>query len=397
MPQEMILSNTGRPIKYPMLDNEGRPKLLPYNLQVACDMAEADALQKSKQNALWNSLNQFQNAVGSGGSVGMDIPITTMTTIIKEKSEQKFYKLMGRSVSDYIPIKVGGEGAWSDYLLTYVVQQFAGNFEEGIIDMGSPSARLAEDWVGVKGVPVPTYVWAKKIGWNIAQLNAAAKAGNWDLVGSLEEAIKTDFDLGVQRWAFLGGRGLSGNNGVSFGLLNQPATDGITTNTTLITQPISAMNPSQFATFVQDLVGLYLINTNATQLFSHFVIPLTDFVALTTPISPTFPNVSMMTYLEDAFKKVNPNFKGILPLAYCDGPFNSDVFGGNGTQVYALYNFDPKSLRMDVPVPYSFTVPNTLDGWHLASVSYGQVTGLKTYHPQELMYFTFPSPSGGEP
>ena len=105
----------------------------------------------------------------------------------------------------------------------------------------------------------------------------------------------------------------------------------------------------------------------------------------------------MMTYLEDAFKKVNPNFKGILPLAYCDGPFNSDVFGGNGTQVYALYNFDPKSLRMDVPVPYSFTVPNTMDGWHLASVSYGQVTGLKTYHPQELMYFTFPSPSGGEP
>ncbi|HVN67641.1 MAG TPA: major capsid family protein, partial [Candidatus Sulfotelmatobacter sp.] len=363
----LILSNTGKPIKYPLLNSEGKPILLDRRLQEQCDMIEASCLQKAKEFGL-------VNAIGSGGAAGMDIPITTMTTIIKEKSEQKFYKLLGFSVSDFIPIKVGGEGAWSDYLLTYLVQQFMGNFETGIIDMGSPNVRLAEVSTGVKGVPVPTYLWAKSIGWTIPQVNAAARAGNWDLVSSLEEAIKTDFDLGVQRWAFLGGRGLNGTSGQAFGLLNQP---GITENTTLITQPISSMNTTQFQEFIQALPNLFLANNNYTQPFTHFVIPASDYFGMAAPLSPTFPVVSFGEYLEKALKAAVPGFQKVLPLAYSQADKNSDVFGGDGKNVYAAYNFDPKTLRMDVPVPYSFTVPNTINGFHMQSVSYGQLTGLK--------------------
>lgn len=382
MPAPMILSKTGKPIKYPLFNSDGTAKLLTRREQEVCDLIEMRSMEKAKEYMLLN-------AVGSSGPAGMDIPITTMTTIVKEKSLQKFYKLLGFDVSDFIPIKVGGEGAWSDYLLTYLVQQFSGRFETGIVDMGSPNVRLSEVSTGVKGVPIPTYLWAKAINWTIPQVNAAARAGNWDLVSSLEEAIKTDFDLGVQRWAFLGGSNLNGSNGTAYGLLNQP---GITTNTSLITQPISTMNPTQFQAFIQALPNLFAVNTNYTTMFTHFVIPASDYYGMGAPLSATFPFTSFGEYLEKALKQMIPGFKKVLPLWYADGsnPDNVATFGGSGVQVYAAYNFDPKSGRMDVPVPYSFTVPNTLNGFHLQSVSYGQLTGYKQYLPQELMYFTFP-------
>jgi hypothetical protein len=384
---KVVNSLTGRPIKYPRFNSEGKPILLPHALQQACDAAEDQARLMAKTSTLFNG--QMVNAIGSpSGAIGFDIPITTMTTIIKEKSEQKFYDMLGKTPSDYVPFKVG-QGAWSDFLLTYLVQKFADNLETGIIDMGSPSGRLAEATSGVKAVPVQTYTWAKQITWNMAQMNAAAKAGNWDLVSSLEESRKQDWDLGVQRWTFFGGRGLNGTNGTTYGLLNQPASRGVITNTTLITQKISSMNTTQFATFIQGLIDTYMVNTNYTTAPTHFVIPQDDYNGMATPLSPTFPVISVGEYLEKAIKQIVPTFKAVLPSAYAMPAYNSVVFGGGGKHVYCMYNYDPRSLRMDVTVPYSTTVPNTLNGWQLQSVAFGQLTGLYPYLPQEMIYFTF--------
>jgi len=384
---KVVNSVTGRPIKYPRFNSEGKPVLLPRNIQLMCDAAEDHAKMMSKMAMPFNAIT---NAVGSpGGAVGMDIPITTMTTIIKEKSEQKFYDMLGKTPSDYVPIKVG-QGAWSDFLLTYLVQKFADNLETGIIDMGSPTGRLAEATSGVKGLAVQTYTWAKSITWNMGQINAAARAGNWDLVSALEESRKMDWDLGVQRWTFFGGRGLNGTNGTTYGLLNQPASRGVVTNTTLITQKISSMNTTQFATFIQSLIDTYMQNTNYTTAPTHFVIPQDDFNGMATPLSPTFPVVSVGKYLEDAIKQIVPTFKAVIPSAYAMPQYNKTVLNvGTGLHVYALYNYDPRSLRMDVTVPYSTTVPNTLNGWQLQSVAFGQLTGLFPYLPQEIMYFVF--------
>jgi hypothetical protein len=96
----------------------------------------------------------------------------------------------------------------------------------------------------------------------------------------------------------------------------------------------------------------------------------------------------MITYLLNAFKEVtrNPNFK-ILPCAYADQANNSTVSGLN-TNIYTLMRYDEDSVRMDVPVPYTNTLQNTINGFQFQNVGYGQYTGVLAYRPLEMLYFT---------
>ena len=81
-----------------------------------------------------------------------------------------------------------------------------------------------------------------------------------------------------------------------------------------------------------------------------------DFVLL----AGTFP-VSMGTYLENAFRQAtgNPNFK-VVGNAYCDAANNNSLRGLN-KNIYALYRYDDKGLRMDIPVDFTVTQPNSLE------------------------------------
>lgn len=317
-----------------------------------------------------------------GNSLGYEIPITTLTTIMKKITEQKFFEI---APADYLPVRVG-EGAWSSQLTTYRSFDLAAEFEEGILNTGANNTRLANADAGVDALNIKVNNWAKSIGWSIFDLEQAAKSGNWDLVTAKERSRKKNWDLGIQRVAFLGARGQNGSGGACLGLLNQ---SGINVNTTVIDEAISGMDTTELKALCATIVEAYRANNNRTAFPTHFIVPESDYNGMASTVSPTFPIKSILQLLEEMFQTItrNKNFK-ILPLAYAD-----DAYSGLGVQRYVLLNYDEESIRMDIPVDYTNTLANSLDNFMFQNTGYGQFTGVLAYRPLELLYFDYtPTP-----
>jgi major capsid protein len=318
-------------------------------------------------------MKEFSNALG------YEVSITTLYAISKRVVDQKFATI---PPADYMPLRVG-DNAWSDNILTYRSYALGADFESGLVNTGGGNARIADADAGIDSLVNPVINWWKQVNWTIFDLKLAARSGNWDIVTAKEVARKTNWDLGIQRIAFLGSTTIP----TVLGLLTQA---GITTNTSLIPANISTMTATQFNSFVQGLIGAYRLNANYTAMPNRFVIPEQDYDGLMVPIPGTlgtFP-VPMITYLEDAFKRAtgNQDFK-IMRCFYCDKANNSTVSGLN-TNIYALYNSNEDSLRMDIPVDYTSMVQNTINGAQFTSVAVGQFTGPLAYRPLEMLYFT---------
>lgn len=311
-------------------------------------------------------------------SLGYQVDITSLTAISKRVVEQKFYKT---KPSDYMPVQVG-QGTWSAELLTYRSFSLGGDFETGIVNTDSDNARNASADAGIDSITVPITNWAKDISWTIFQLQLASKSGNWDLITAKEVARKTNWDLGIQRTAFLG---LQGNAAVK-GLLTQ---SDVTSNTALITKYISSMTSAEFNTLIQGLIAAYQINNSYTAMPTHFIIPTTDYNGLASFPDATYPLKTKLEILRDAFRTItmNPSFE-ILPIAYANKLQNADVSGLNKNR-YTLLNYDADSVRMDIPLDYTNTMANTINGMNYQNVGYGQFTGVKAYRPLEMLYFDF--------
>lgn len=318
-----------------------------------------------------------------GNSLGYEIPITTLTTIMKKITEQKFYNI---PFADYLPVRVG-EGAWSSFLTTYRSFDVAAPFEDGIINTGQNNTRLANADAAVDALNIKVQNWAKSMGWSIFDLEQAAKSGNWDIVTAKEKSRKRNWDLGLQRVMFLGADGLNGNGGSCLGLLNQA---GITTNTTLITEKISTMDPTELKAFCAAIIEAYRENCQRTAMPSHFIVPESDFNGMASTVSPQFPIKTILELLLEMFKTMTGN-KGfqILPLLYGDAAYNALVI--NKTR-YVLLNYDEESLRADIPVDYTNTLANSLDNFSFQNAGYGQFTGVLAYRPLEMLYLDLTPP-----
>ncbi len=315
-----------------------------------------------------------------GNALGYEVNITTLTTIMKKISEQKFFEV---PPADFLPVRVG-EGAWSSNLVTYRSFNMADQFETGIMNTGAGNARMASADAGVDSLSIKVFNWGKSIGWSIFDLELAAKSGNWDLVAAKEKARKKNWDLGIQRIAFLGSRGDNGAGGACVGLLNQA---GITINTTTITKPISTMSTAELKTFIAAVVEKYRANCNRTAWPTHFIIPESDYNGLAGQASADFPIKSTLALLEEALQLVcrNKNFK-VLPLAYADASYNTAEIN---KQCYVLLNYDEESIRMDMPVDYTNTLANSIDNFSFQNAGYGQFTGVLAYRPLEMLYFQY--------
>jgi hypothetical protein len=231
-------------------------------------------------------------------------------------------------------------------------------------------------------VTIPTFIWNDGVEYTLAEIEQALVASNWDIISSKHEARLKKWQLGVQAITFLGSK--SGN---MEGLFNNTKTN---INTAFITAPISGLNAAGFLTFVQGLISAYWTNTGSTVLPTHFVIPMTDYLGMMTLVpgsAGTFP-VPMLTYLENAFKQLcGPNFK-IIPVAYGDAAISNSLRAIN-KNTYALYRHDPKSLRMDIPVDFTVTQPQTINNWQFEDVAYAQLTGVGFYKPLETLLFQY--------
>lgn len=314
--------------------------------------------------------NNIQGTIKN--SLGFEIDITTLTTIMKKVTEQKFFEL---PPADFLPVRVG-EGAWSTQLTTYRSFALADDFETGLMGGRTENGRMAQADAGVDALSIPVNNWAKGIAWNLMDLQHAQKAGNWDLVTAKEKSRKRNWDLGIQKTAFLG------LNTANPGLLTQ---SGITTNTADLTKSLKSMTATELETFVGVVLDLYRTNCARSAWPSHFVIPESDYLGLAKHSDPSYPLLTKFEILEKTFKLLtkNQDFK-ILSCAYGDTAYNE-----LGATRYALYNYEEESLRMDIPVDYTNTLANSVDNFSFQNVGYGQFTGVKAYRPLELIYFQY--------
>jgi hypothetical protein len=338
-------------------------------------------VEQRKANVLQRQMN----------ALGYEINITTLTTIMKKITEQKFFQV---APADYVPIRVG-EGAWSSNLVTYRSFNLTDEFATGVINTGANNGRLAQADTGVDSLTIQVKNWAKSIGWSIFDLELAAKSGNWDLVTAKEKSRKKDWDLGIQKVAFLGLNGDTQCNG----LFNQPNTGApntsafpnstVANDTTTLTNSITSLaaTPATLSAFIAEILNVYRANCARSAWPTHFVVPESDYLGLATPSSPTFPLKSILQLMQETFQTMtgNKNFK-ILPSAYGDATYSGQTY-----QRYVLLNYAEESIRMDIPVDYTNTLANSIDNFSFQNVGYGQFTGVLPYRPAELYYLSFPA------
>lgn len=307
-------------------------------------------------------------------NLGYEIQIDTLSMVLKKASDQKFFEVRP---SLYLPVRVG-EGAYASEIVGYRTFSLADDFETGLIANGSNNTKMAMADSGVDVVRTPIKDWAKSIQWSIVDLQRALRAGDFRLIESKEKARKKNWDLGIQRTAFLG---LDSDPSVR-GLYNL---SGVTSNLTLITKPISTMTPTEFDAFITGFFEAYRVNCDRTAKPNMFVIPESDFNGLQSFVNPAYPVNTKFDVLLRAMKNAtgDQNFQ-ILPCAYGD-----DAQSGLGVQRYALYNKDEDSLRMDIPKDYSATLQNTVNGFNFENVAHGEFTGILLIRPDEMLYFDY--------
>jgi hypothetical protein len=120
-------------------------------------------------NELYRKHGPIHNSRHLTNSLGYEVQITTLTTIMKRITQQKFFEI---PPADYVPVRVG-EGTWSTNLTTYRSFDVADAFETGIINTGGENSRLASADAGVDALNIKVFPWAKSIGWSIFDLEFA--------------------------------------------------------------------------------------------------------------------------------------------------------------------------------------------------------------------------------
>ena len=323
---------------------------------------------------------ELQNAAGdvSATSLAYQYATDRLTYIRSRYVEQTFYEV---APADYLNVLVG-EGAFAQNIITNISIKTAGGFKQGKINTANANSKLAVADAAV--VPQTTLIqnWALATEYNIFDVNQALFTGTWDPIEAKQKARKKDFDLGIQEIAFIGDQG----NEANFpGLLTNAA---ITANTARITAAISSLSAANFATFIAGIVGDYLSNTVYTKFPNKFLIPTDDWAGLATPVSSTYPNISMLNYLKQAFDAIVTGGVKILPIAY-GVPANNNSVSTLNKHIYCLYNDDIDTLFMEIPVNYTVTQVGTYNNFSFQDVAYCQYSGVTILKPLEVMYFTF--------
>lgn len=344
-------------------------------------MSKKTDLKGKMVNNSWIPGMSLRNANGQvdPSSLGYQYAIDTTTFIRTQVIEQKFYVV---KPSDFIPVEVG-TGAWLEEIRQNLTYDLAGDFEDGVQNVGEGNTQTPIVSAALSNKNAKIITWAKGYTWSIAEVEKALASNNWDVVKSMLNALKRNWDLGIQRTAFIGSRSLQT---LVPGLISNA---DVTINTVVIDDDISAMDANAFQEVVGKLLAAYYTNSNFTQNSPDtFLMPPDDFNGLGRAPSAAYPNISKLEYLTKTFVMLtgNAGFQ-IKPLAYCQKVNNAGFLSANGNQRYVLYKKDPDVLRMTIPVDFATTAPGTADNFYWKGIGYGQYTGTIIYRPPEVLYF----------
>ena len=144
------------------------------------------------------------------------------------------------------------------------------------------------------------------------------------------------------------------------------------------------MSAAEYQAFVGAIYAAYRANSNYTSEPDTFIIPESDYNGLASAVDPNFPIMSKLEYLKKAFREIVGSEVQIKKLAYADR-----AQSGLQVQRYVLLRKDADSLAMNIPVDYTATLANSINGFHWENAAYGQFTGVKVFRPAEILYFDF--------
>ncbi|MCK4782536.1 MAG: DUF2184 domain-containing protein [Desulfobacteraceae bacterium] len=324
----------------------------------------------------WNELPRTGKAHLNALSIdaaGYEHALTVLTQIKAQVIKQKFYEV---NPSDFMPVVVG-EGSWMQNLVFNSVYMNADDFESGIVDSSRPFNRKPTTDIEIIAKPVPIVSWNKAFSYSVIEVSQAAK-GNVDLVSSIEEARKKNWDLGIQRTAFLGSK-------TKPDILGLYTAESVAVNTTFLGAPISGLDATNFQSLVAQILKLYSDNAASTVLPDTFLMPLSDYLGMATASSATFPVISKLEFLTNAFKAIcGPNFK-IGYTAYGDKARMTTA--GVDNYRYILYRNQPETLELNIPVAYTTTTFGTANGFDFENVAMGQFSSVYAKRPLEMLYF----------
>ena len=339
------------------------------------------AMVVNRQGEVWTAQGKVGDATSKTflNSLGASQSITTLTAILPTIIEQKFYEV---PVADYVPVEIGTGNPFSATLFNWTTGIKGGDFESGLMNMGSNDSAKVGDDIFVEPIQRKVISWKKDVNYNIIQEGTfAAGTQNMDLIQAKYKARKKEYDLGIQKLAFFG---LQSNATDFGGLLNL---SNVNSNTTLITKALSTMTASEFNTFIAGLLEAYRTNCNRTAYPNTFVIPESDYNGLVNQMSETYPLRTKLEVLTQALAQatMRPDFK-ILPSAYAMKSNNTAVINKNR---YVLYNKAPDTIILNVPLDFTVTLPGTANGFDYTSAAYSRFTGVTALRPLEVLYFDY--------
>lgn len=320
---------------------------------------------------------ELLNANGDIASSSLAYQYATdrLTYIRQRIVEQSFYEINPSDYFDVIP----GEGAFAAQIITQASIMTSQSFRAGKINTAGHNSKLATADAAV--TPFYTYIrnWALAIEYSIFDVQQALFTGSWDPIEAKEKARKKDYDLGIQEVAFLGDI----DDLTNFpGLYSQSS---VNINTTLIPADIQNMSTAQFSTLVAGLIGAFLTNCNQTRFPNMLIIPQNVYAGLATPVSQTYPNLSMLSYLQQAFDMIVPGGKfKIMPCAYGMATYNTAASVNKSR--YILMRRDIDSMFQELPVDYQTTAVGTLNNFNFQNVAYAQYAGVTVLKPLEILY-----------
>jgi hypothetical protein len=310
---------------------------------------------------------ELMNAAGYG-----DIDLTLLTVLERNISEQKFYTV---DPTKFVPFdtSTGGFADFITVLRSY--QNVDGDLSTWERGNDTDNARRGQVGVKVESVALKIHNLDKMVSYSMFELRQAMQSGIWNLVTEKERARKRDYDLAVQKAVLLG-------DDDHKALLNQA---DVTVNTAVLTKKISAMNSTEFKTFLQTVFAEYFKHTEYTALPDTLVMPVSDFMGLGTAVDEQYPVfTTMFQRLSDVFKQVTGNANAeIIPLVYCEEKFH------NGAYKYVLYRRDFDSIRAYQPFGYNVVNGATVDGVNYQNTAWARISDVFVNRPKEMLYLQF--------
>lgn len=312
-------------------------------------------------------------------SLGVDQTITTLTSVLPQIIEQKFYKV---PLADYADIAVGQGNPFDSELYNWTSGVEGSDFEAGLMNMGSASSEGYADDIVLEPFKRKIVTWRKNVGYNIIEDKTFSRGTqNMSLIQAKYSARKEQYDLGIQDTFFLG---LKSDPEVK-GLLNQA---GVTINTTLLTKALADMTATEYCDFVAELLPAFQRANGYTAMPNRLVVPQDDYIKLTRLLSETYPlpGSTRIEVLENAIKPFVPDFK-VLGSAYA-------MAGKASAKArYALYRKASDTLVMNIPLDFTVTLPGTADNFNYISTAYSRFTGMNLFRPLEMLYIDL-TPAG---